>query len=44
MIHQRTDVTGHGADVIGFRVIEFCGIAMAAIVERDHAAAVFLEF
>ena len=43
MIHQRADVTGHGADVIRFRVIEFGGIAVAAIVERDHAAAAFLE-
>ena len=44
MIHQRTDIAGHGADLIGFRVVEFCGIAVAAIVECDDAAAVLFQF
>ena len=39
MIHQRAHIAGHGGDVIGGRVVEFAGIAMAAIVERDDAAA-----
>ena len=43
MIHQRADIAGHGADVIRFGIVKFGGIAVAAIVERDDAAAVFLQ-
>ena len=44
MVHQRGHVAGHGRDVIGLRVVELAGIAVAAIVERDDAAAAFLQF
>ena len=42
MIHQCGDITGHGADVVLLGIVELAGIAMAAAVERDRAAAVFL--
>ncbi len=44
MIHQRDDIAGHDRDLIGRGVIELAEIAMAAIVERDDAAAVFSQF
>src|SRR5882724_6158937 len=44
MIHQRADIAGHRTDVILLGIVELGGIAMAAIVERDDAAAVFLQF
>ena len=43
MVHQRRDVAGHGADMIVLGIIELAGIAMAAIVERDDAAAAPLQ-
>src|SRR5258707_12811953 len=43
MIHQREDVVGHNSELVLRGVIQFCGIAMAAIVERDDAAAVLLQ-
>jgi hypothetical protein len=43
MIHQRRDVARHDADMVLLGVVELAGIAMAAIVERDDAAAVFLQ-
>ena len=43
MIHQRDDVAGHDGDLIVRGIVELAGIAMAAIVERDDAAAVFLQ-
>jgi len=41
MIQQRDDVTCHDRNFVISGIVELFGIAMAAIVERDHAAAVF---
>jgi len=43
MIHQRADVTGQDAEVIGFRVIEFRGIPWPDHVDAIRGA-VLLEF
>jgi len=41
MIQQRDDVACHDRNFVVGGIVELFGIAMAAIVERDHAAAVF---
>jgi hypothetical protein len=41
MIQQRDDVTCHDRNFVARRIVELFGIAMAAIVERDDAAAIF---
>jgi hypothetical protein len=41
MIQQRDNVICHDRDFVIGGIIELFGIAVAAIVERDHAAAVF---
>ncbi|KRR26010.1 hypothetical protein CQ13_23645 [Bradyrhizobium retamae] len=41
IIQQRDDVTCHDRNFVSSGIVELIGIAMAAIVERDHAAAVF---
>src|SRR6516165_9085613 len=43
MIHQRRDVGGHDGDLVGSRVVELGGFAMAAIVESNDAASAFLQ-
>ena len=44
MVHQRDDVAGHDRNGVVGGVVELCGFAMAAIVERDDAVAVLLQF
>ncbi len=39
MIDQRHDIFGHFRRVIGGGLVELAGLAVAAIIERDHAAA-----
>ena len=39
MIHQRADVFRHVGAIVLLNLVEFCGFAMAAIVERNHPAA-----
>jgi len=43
MVQQRDDVIGHDRDFVIGGIVELCGIAVAAIVQRDDAAAVFLQ-
>ena len=44
MIHQRDDVAGHDGDLVLRGIVELCGFAVAAIIQRDDAAAIFPQF